>query len=162
MSEQWDCYTFPCSFQDDIQILKVEGDRIPLLNLCCGNQTVLICEKTVSDVQRVCGFTCKLNTLAHEHHPARNRGLGRMVLLLGKLFLACCFVLTYQKGIPHENSVLRLKHVSVISFQLPWLCFTDMCYDLLPMFTVRSYFYFFIPQGSKNKWCWLWKHNWNI
>uniref|UniRef100_A0A3Q3VNU2 Protein zwilch n=1 Tax=Mola mola TaxID=94237 RepID=A0A3Q3VNU2_MOLML len=38
---------FFCSFQDEIQILKVEGDRIPLLNLYRGNQTVFICEKTV-------------------------------------------------------------------------------------------------------------------
>uniref|UniRef100_A0A3Q3VR57 Protein zwilch n=1 Tax=Mola mola TaxID=94237 RepID=A0A3Q3VR57_MOLML len=48
---------FFCSFQDEIQILKVEGDRIPLLNLYRGNQTVFICEKTVSDVQGVCCFT---------------------------------------------------------------------------------------------------------
>lgn len=37
-------------FQEDIQILKMNGDRIAVVNLYCGNQPVFICEKYVSDV----------------------------------------------------------------------------------------------------------------
>ncbi|XP_036964070.1 protein zwilch homolog isoform X3 [Acanthopagrus latus] len=35
----------PCTFEEDIQMLKTNGDRIPILNMYCGNQPVFICEK---------------------------------------------------------------------------------------------------------------------
>uniref|UniRef100_A0A8C9WTV8 Protein zwilch n=1 Tax=Sander lucioperca TaxID=283035 RepID=A0A8C9WTV8_SANLU len=41
-------------FQEDIQMLKMNGDRIPVLNMYCGNQPVFICEKAVSNVNRCC------------------------------------------------------------------------------------------------------------
>lgn len=31
-------------------MLKTNGDRIPILNMYCGNQPVFICEKAVSNV----------------------------------------------------------------------------------------------------------------
>ncbi|XP_045893954.1 protein zwilch homolog [Micropterus dolomieu] len=37
----------PCTYEEDIQMLKMYGDRISVLNLCCGNQPVFICEKAV-------------------------------------------------------------------------------------------------------------------
>lgn len=40
-------------FQEDIQILKMHGDRIPVLNMYYGNQPVFICEKAVSNVNAV-------------------------------------------------------------------------------------------------------------
>lgn len=35
----------PCTYEEDIQILKMNGDKIPVLNMYCGNQPVFICEK---------------------------------------------------------------------------------------------------------------------
>ncbi|KAI3371277.1 hypothetical protein L3Q82_023893 [Scortum barcoo] len=37
----------PCTYEEDVQILKMNGDRIPVLNMYCGNHTVFICEKAV-------------------------------------------------------------------------------------------------------------------
>lgn len=39
--------------QGDINILKMNGDRIPLLNLFCGNQQLFICEKEVRNTDCV-------------------------------------------------------------------------------------------------------------
>ncbi|XP_054631760.1 protein zwilch homolog isoform X2 [Dunckerocampus dactyliophorus] len=36
-----------CTYGDEVQILKRRGDRIAVLDLDCGNQEVLICEKAV-------------------------------------------------------------------------------------------------------------------
>uniref|UniRef100_UPI003AAD5E11 protein zwilch homolog isoform X1 n=1 Tax=Centroberyx gerrardi TaxID=166262 RepID=UPI003AAD5E11 len=36
-----------CAYEDDIQILKINGDSCAVLNMYCGNQPVFICEKTV-------------------------------------------------------------------------------------------------------------------
>ncbi|KAF3854873.1 hypothetical protein F7725_022928 [Dissostichus mawsoni] len=35
----------PCIYEVDTQILKMNGDTIPVLNIYCGNQPVFICEK---------------------------------------------------------------------------------------------------------------------
>ncbi|XP_068459359.1 protein zwilch homolog [Clinocottus analis] len=35
----------PCTYEEDIQILKMNGDRIPVLNMYCAKQPVFICEK---------------------------------------------------------------------------------------------------------------------
>ncbi|KAK2842327.1 hypothetical protein Q5P01_012527 [Channa striata] len=40
----------PYIFEEDIQILKMNGDKIPVVNMCCGNQPVFICEKAVSNI----------------------------------------------------------------------------------------------------------------
>ncbi|XP_073328427.1 protein zwilch homolog isoform X2 [Pagrus major] len=40
----------PCRFEEDIQMLKIYGDRIPVLNMYCGNQPVFICEKAVPKI----------------------------------------------------------------------------------------------------------------
>ncbi|XP_051239409.1 protein zwilch homolog [Dicentrarchus labrax] len=40
----------PCTYEEDIQILKMNGDRVPVLNLYCGNQPVFICEKLVPKI----------------------------------------------------------------------------------------------------------------
>lgn len=42
--------TLFAEFQEDIQILKMNVDRIALVNLYCGNQPVFICEKYVSEM----------------------------------------------------------------------------------------------------------------
>ncbi|XP_070686307.1 protein zwilch homolog [Pempheris klunzingeri] len=42
----------PCTYEDDIQILKMNGDRIPVLNMYCGNQPVFICEKVVPKISQ--------------------------------------------------------------------------------------------------------------
>ncbi|KAM9352030.1 protein zwilch homolog [Symphorus nematophorus] len=42
--------TDPLTYEDDIQILKMNGDRIPVLNLYCGNQPVFVCEKSVPKI----------------------------------------------------------------------------------------------------------------
>lgn len=34
--------------QDDIRVLKMRGDQLPLLNMYSGNQQVIVCEKFVS------------------------------------------------------------------------------------------------------------------
>ncbi|KAK5867331.1 hypothetical protein PBY51_011834 [Eleginops maclovinus] len=39
-----------CNYEEDIQILKMNGDKIPVLNIYCGNQTVFICEKAVPKI----------------------------------------------------------------------------------------------------------------
>lgn len=36
-------------FQEDMQILKMKGDQVPVINMYCANQPVLICEKAVSN-----------------------------------------------------------------------------------------------------------------
>ncbi|XP_013869134.1 protein zwilch homolog [Austrofundulus limnaeus] len=36
-----------CSYEDDIQILKINGNKIAAVNLYCGSQTVFVCEKAV-------------------------------------------------------------------------------------------------------------------
>ncbi|XP_017261359.1 protein zwilch homolog [Kryptolebias marmoratus] len=36
-----------CLYEEDIQILKTNGDKIAAVNLYCGNQTVFVCEKAV-------------------------------------------------------------------------------------------------------------------
>ncbi|XP_030281259.1 protein zwilch homolog isoform X2 [Sparus aurata] len=43
----------PCTFEEDIQMLKTNGDRIPVLNMYCGNQSVFICEKAESNVPKM-------------------------------------------------------------------------------------------------------------
>ncbi|XP_070763883.1 protein zwilch homolog [Enoplosus armatus] len=40
----------PCAYEEDIQMLKMNGDRIPVLNMYCGNQPVFICEKAVPKI----------------------------------------------------------------------------------------------------------------
>ncbi|XP_041794052.1 protein zwilch homolog [Chelmon rostratus] len=40
----------PCLYEEDIQILKMHGDRIPVLNMYYGNQPVFICEKAVPKI----------------------------------------------------------------------------------------------------------------
>ncbi|XP_074533521.1 protein zwilch homolog [Halichoeres trimaculatus] len=40
----------PCIYEGDIKILKMNGDRIPVLSLFCGNQPVFICEKEVPKI----------------------------------------------------------------------------------------------------------------
>ncbi|XP_031138462.1 protein zwilch homolog [Sander lucioperca] len=40
----------PCIYEEDIQMLKMNGDRIPVLNMYCGNQPVFICEKAVPKI----------------------------------------------------------------------------------------------------------------
>ncbi|XP_078113192.1 protein zwilch homolog [Sander vitreus] len=40
----------PCIYEGDIQMLKMNGDRIPVLNMYCGNQPVFICEKAVPKI----------------------------------------------------------------------------------------------------------------
>ncbi|XP_068579300.1 protein zwilch homolog [Cebidichthys violaceus] len=37
----------PCTYEEDIQMLQMNGDRVPVLNMYCGNQPVFICEKVV-------------------------------------------------------------------------------------------------------------------
>uniref|UniRef100_A0A8D3BYD7 Protein zwilch n=1 Tax=Scophthalmus maximus TaxID=52904 RepID=A0A8D3BYD7_SCOMX len=37
-------------FQEDVQILKMNGDQIAVVNMYCGNQPVFICQKDVSNV----------------------------------------------------------------------------------------------------------------
>ncbi|KAM8891668.1 protein zwilch homolog isoform 2-T2 [Spinachia spinachia] len=37
----------PFAYEEDIQMLKTDGDRIPVLKMYCGSQTVFICEKAV-------------------------------------------------------------------------------------------------------------------
>ncbi|XP_034391944.1 protein zwilch homolog isoform X1 [Cyclopterus lumpus] len=39
-----------CTYEEDIQMLKMNGDRIPVLNMYCGNQPVLICQKVVPKI----------------------------------------------------------------------------------------------------------------
>uniref|UniRef100_A0A7N6B6W2 Protein zwilch n=1 Tax=Anabas testudineus TaxID=64144 RepID=A0A7N6B6W2_ANATE len=46
---------------EDIQILKMNGDRVAVVNLYCGNQPVFICEKYVSNV--IDDKTSLLNTV---------------------------------------------------------------------------------------------------
>ncbi|XP_037538867.1 protein zwilch homolog [Nematolebias whitei] len=36
-----------CTYEEDIQILKTNGDKITAVNLYCSNQTVFVCEKAV-------------------------------------------------------------------------------------------------------------------
>uniref|UniRef100_A0A3Q0R4E5 Protein zwilch n=1 Tax=Amphilophus citrinellus TaxID=61819 RepID=A0A3Q0R4E5_AMPCI len=36
--------------QEDVQIVKMNGDRIPAVNVYCGNQKIFVCEKAVSNV----------------------------------------------------------------------------------------------------------------
>lgn len=48
-----DVDTVYIGFQEDVQMLKMNGDRIPVLNMYCGNQPVFICEKAVSNVNAV-------------------------------------------------------------------------------------------------------------
>lgn len=36
--------------QEEVQIVKMNGDGIPAVNMYCGNQTVFVCEKAVSNV----------------------------------------------------------------------------------------------------------------
>lgn len=38
-----------------MQILKMTGDRLPVMNMYCANQPVLICEKAVSTNVAVSG-----------------------------------------------------------------------------------------------------------
>ncbi|XP_047452806.1 protein zwilch homolog [Mugil cephalus] len=40
----------PYIFEEDIQILKMNGDRIPVVNMYCGNQTIFVCEKAVPKI----------------------------------------------------------------------------------------------------------------
>ncbi|XP_076589126.1 protein zwilch homolog [Chaetodon auriga] len=42
----------PCIYEGDIQILKMYADRIPVLNMYCGNQPVFICEKAVPKIDQ--------------------------------------------------------------------------------------------------------------
>lgn len=42
-----------------MQILKMKGDRIPVLNMYCANQPVLICEKAVSIIFAVTDLSLK-------------------------------------------------------------------------------------------------------
>ncbi|XP_059191479.1 protein zwilch homolog [Centropristis striata] len=39
-----------CIYEEDIQMLKMNGDRIPVLNMYCGSQPVFICEKAVPKI----------------------------------------------------------------------------------------------------------------
>lgn len=40
----------PYIYEEDIKIVKINGDRIPVLSLFCGNQPIFICEKEVPKV----------------------------------------------------------------------------------------------------------------
>ncbi|XP_067356714.1 protein zwilch homolog isoform X2 [Channa argus] len=40
----------PYIFEEVIQILNVNGDRIAAVNMCCGNPPIFICEKAVSKI----------------------------------------------------------------------------------------------------------------
>ncbi|XP_034735344.1 protein zwilch homolog [Etheostoma cragini] len=40
----------PCIYEEDIQMLKINGDRIPVLNVYCGKQPVFVCEKAVPKI----------------------------------------------------------------------------------------------------------------
>ncbi|KAM6926023.1 protein zwilch homolog isoform 3-T3 [Lycodopsis pacificus] len=39
-----------CIYEEDIQMLQMNGDRVPVLNMYCGNQPVFICEKVVPKI----------------------------------------------------------------------------------------------------------------
>ncbi|XP_075945287.1 protein zwilch homolog isoform X1 [Anarhichas minor] len=39
-----------CTYEEDIQMLQMNGDRVPVLNMYCGNQPVFICEKAVPKI----------------------------------------------------------------------------------------------------------------
>ncbi|XP_041651756.1 protein zwilch homolog [Cheilinus undulatus] len=40
----------PCIFKEDLQFLKINGDKIPVLDMLCGNRPVFICEKAVPKI----------------------------------------------------------------------------------------------------------------
>ena len=40
----------PYLFQEDVEILKMNGDRVAVVNMFCGNQPVFICQKAVSNI----------------------------------------------------------------------------------------------------------------
>ncbi|XP_004553127.1 protein zwilch homolog isoform X1 [Maylandia zebra] len=40
----------PYIYEEEVQIVKMNGDGIPAVNMYCGNQTVFVCEKAVSKI----------------------------------------------------------------------------------------------------------------
>ncbi|TMS05640.1 Protein zwilch-like protein [Larimichthys crocea] len=40
----------PSTYEEDIQMIKMNGDKIPVLNMYCGNQPVFICEKAAPKI----------------------------------------------------------------------------------------------------------------
>ncbi|XP_028287093.1 protein zwilch homolog [Parambassis ranga] len=43
----------PYTYKEDIQIIKIKGDRIAALNMYCGNQTIFVCEKAVPKISEL-------------------------------------------------------------------------------------------------------------
>lgn len=40
----------PHTYEEDIQILKISGRKIPAVSMCCGDQTIFVCEKVVPKI----------------------------------------------------------------------------------------------------------------
>lgn len=83
-----DVYKIPGVFQEDIQILKMNGGRIPVVNMYCGNQPVLICEKVVSNV-----IAQVSSVNEHIGHGVLTRGWYASVSLTWVSFNLCAFIL---------------------------------------------------------------------
>ncbi|XP_012706744.2 protein zwilch homolog [Fundulus heteroclitus] len=39
-----------CTYEEDIHVTKMKGDKIPVMNLYCASQTIFVCERAVSKI----------------------------------------------------------------------------------------------------------------